>query len=174
MTLHIAPGDSAGGSLREAIALAGLEDEVLACRDDLSCGPISTDDPAARVAWWARYHEDADDGQLALFWERVTGTSERLVLWTSRLCAQEHACFLACVDRLGDRPYRVIDVTPGKLRVSHLRGERLRPLIGSERPLSAEARLQARERWRILKAENAAFRLNTPWSAPLKRYRSES
>jgi hypothetical protein len=162
VTLHVAPGDSAGGSLREAIGLAGLDEEVLSCRDDLSCGPIATDDPATRVAWWARYHDDTDDGQLALFWERVTSTSDRLVLWTSRLCAQEHACFLACIDRLGDRPYQVIDVTPGKLRVSHMRGERLQPLIGSERPLSAEARALARRRWQKLKAENAPFRLNTP------------
>jgi hypothetical protein len=162
MTLHIAPSDSAGGSLREAISLAGLDEEVLACRDDLSCGPIATGDAAERAAWWARYHDDANDGHLALFWERVTGTSDRLVLWTSRLSAQEHACFLACVDRLGDHPYQVIDVTPGKVRVSHLRGEKLRPLIGSEQPLSAEARMQASMCWRKLKAENAPFRLNTP------------
>ena len=161
-TLHIAPGDSAGGSLREAIGRAGLDDEVLACRDDLSCGPIATDDPAERAAWWAHYHDDADDGHLALFWERVTGTNDRLVLWTSRLCAQEHASFLACVDRLADRPYQVIDVTLGNLRVSHLRAEGLHPLIGSERPLSATTRTQARECWRKLKAENAPFRLNTP------------
>jgi hypothetical protein len=35
-TLHIAPGDSAGGSLRQAIQIAGQDDEVLAFRDDLS------------------------------------------------------------------------------------------------------------------------------------------
>ncbi|MDF2119576.1 DUF1835 domain-containing protein [Roseiarcaceae bacterium H3SJ34-1] len=40
-TLHIAPGDSAGGSLQQAVIDAGTDDEVLPWRDDLSCGPIS-------------------------------------------------------------------------------------------------------------------------------------
>lgn len=38
-TLHIAPGDSAAGSLRQALRIAGRDDELLAFRDDLSCGP---------------------------------------------------------------------------------------------------------------------------------------
>jgi hypothetical protein len=49
-TLHIAPGDSAGGSLIRAIRDAGRDDQVLPFRDDLSCGPIGSDDPSARAS----------------------------------------------------------------------------------------------------------------------------
>ena len=104
-TLHIAPSDSAGGSLREAIEGAGRDDEVLAFRDDLSCGPIDPDDPAVRGAWWARYHSDSDAGNvIAAFWNRIATTEDRLVVWFGRNSASELAFFLAMADRLADRP----------------------------------------------------------------------
>jgi hypothetical protein len=55
-TLHIAPSDTAGGSLRHAIRGSGLDDdEVLSWLDDLSCGPIASDDPLKRAEWWAPF-----------------------------------------------------------------------------------------------------------------------
>src|ERR1700726_3397331 len=105
-TLHIAPGDSAGGSLRAAIRDAGGDDEVLGWRDDLSCGPIASDDPAARAKWWAPFYGDQDiEGDLKRFWDRIATTDDRLVVWFGRHSASELAFFLAWTDRLGDRPY---------------------------------------------------------------------
>ena len=56
-TLHIVPGPSTAGVLGQALRDAGRAEAVLACPDDLSCGPIDSDDPAARVAWWASIHD---------------------------------------------------------------------------------------------------------------------
>src|SRR5690349_4357724 len=111
--LHIVPGDSAAGSLRQAIRASGRADEVLAFRDDLSCGPIDSDDPAVRADWWRRFFYDAEEvtSHLGPFWNRVATTDQQMVVWVSRHCAQEFAFFLSFVDRLGDRRYDVVDVT---------------------------------------------------------------
>jgi hypothetical protein len=110
-TVHIAPGDSASGSLRRAIQDAGRDDEVLSWLDDLSCGPMASDDPAERAKWWAPFHSDRDiEADLKAFWDRVAATDDRLVVWFGRHRASELAFFLAWADRLGDRPYEYIDV----------------------------------------------------------------
>ena len=162
-TLHIAPGGSAAGSMRQAFSEAGLEDEVLAFRDDLSCGPIDPGDPAVRAAWWAPYYSDDDFEHIGNFWDRLTTTAERLVLWFSRNSAQEFACFLACADRLGNRPYAIIDATrPRPAYVSIMQPSMLASLAGSERILADEEKERFREHWRRLKRENALFRIASP------------
>src|SRR5476649_1972926 len=103
-TLHVAPGYSARGSLIQALQGAGLDDEVIGFPDDLSCGPIDTDDSQQRAAWWPPYYADQDFEHIGVFWERLTTSEERLVLWFSRNSAREFAGFLAWADRLGDRP----------------------------------------------------------------------
>jgi len=103
-TLHIAPGYSAGGTLKVAIREAGRTDEVLRWPDDLNCGPIDPGDPEQRAAWWD-WGEDWDlAAELLAFWERVTGAEERLVVWFSRHAATELAFFLAWADRMGTGP----------------------------------------------------------------------
>jgi len=53
--LHLNPGDSAGGALRQALRLAGEGGEnLLSCLDDFSCGPIASLTPASRANWWGR------------------------------------------------------------------------------------------------------------------------
>jgi hypothetical protein len=88
-TLHIAPGHSAGGSLRQAIRGAGRHEEVLFFRDDLSCGPIASEDVAVRVAWWMQIHGDweTEAAPLKAFWERVATTDDRLVVRFGRYSA---------------------------------------------------------------------------------------
>src|SRR5476649_819932 len=134
-TLHIAPGDSAGGSLAKSLLDAGRYEEVLRSIDDLSCGPIDSDDPSARTRWWSQFHSDAEEKDLlAKFWNRVATADERLVVWFGRHSAQELAFFLALADRLGDRPYDIVDVTnlPGlPRRVALLQGDRLSAQLGS-------------------------------------------
>jgi hypothetical protein len=189
-TLHLAPGDSAAGSLRQAMRDAGRDDEVLPCRDDLSCGPIDSDDQALRVAWWARFHEAFYfEGSLEKFWNRVETTDDRLVVWFGRHSAHELAFFLALADRIGRRSYDIVDVTgvqwpftqpdgssalalPARA-VSIIPPEPLKTLFGSERPITAEERDEARRQWRRLRAENAPFRVVTPTglaSAPVDHF----
>ena len=190
--LHIAPSHSAGGSLRQAIRAAGSHDEVLFFRDDLSCGPIETNDLAPRVAWWTRFYgEDweTEAAPLKAFWERAATTDDRLVVWFGRHSALELAFFLAWADRLGERPYNIVDVTglplpsnrpdgspafsTGAPAVSIMPEYLLRPLLGNERQVTAQETAEARRQWRRLRAENAPFRVVTPTglvSAPVDHF----
>jgi hypothetical protein len=163
-TLHVAPGDSAGGSLLRAIRATGRDEEVLGCRDDLSCGPIESDDQSARAAWWARFYDVPEfEDDFEAFWNRVTTTDDRLVVWFGRHSAQELTFFLAMADRLGDRSYDIVDVTGARSpAVSIVPTDRLTPLLATERPVTAQERGEARRQWRRLRAENAPFRVVTP------------
>jgi hypothetical protein len=187
-TLHIAPGDSAGGSLRQAIREAGRNDEVQSWLDDLSCGPIASDEPSERAKWWARFHGDRDiEAGLKAFWDRVSTTDERLVVWFGRHRASELAFFLAWADRLGDRPYEYIDVAglrfprrddsrtigPPVQSVGIMNPAMLRSLLGSEQHATTQLREDSRRTWRRLKAENAPFRVVTTAglvSAPIDHF----
>jgi hypothetical protein len=181
-TLHIAPGDSAGGSILKTMRELGRDDEVLRFVDDLSCGPIEPDLPAVRATWWERYYEERyNEGKLKAFWDRALTADERLVVWVSRHSAQEYAFFLAWVDRLGEQPYSVIDVTgrmlPGLARplsiVGYMPPYQLKAVLGSERALTDREKADAREIWSRLKRENAPFRVVTPEgmvSAPIDHF----
>ncbi len=177
-TLHISPGDSAGGSLAQALRDAGRDDEVLRFLDDLSCGPIDSDEVSARAAWWDQFYEEPDTAAaLGRFWERVAATDDRIVVWFGRPSARGVAFFLAWTDRVGDRPYQIIDVTgrqlpsrgrDGSPRVSRpagyvafLQPESLRSLLGQERAITVRERDDSRQRWQWLRGENAPFRIVT-------------
>jgi hypothetical protein len=174
--LHIAPGYSAGGSLTQALRDIRPQDDVIRWPDDLSCGPIDTDQASTRAAWW-----DYDDEEwpfefiLNEFWDRVFNAQEKIVVWFARHSATELAFFLNWTDRLGDRQYEVIDVTgvtfPTTMHngtpamtepataVSHLVPRSLATLIGTERQLSGSEKEEACLRWRHLKRENSPFRI---------------
>jgi hypothetical protein len=187
--LHIAPGDSAAGSLRRAVHASGRTDNVIGFLDDLSCGPIASEDPSIRSAWWASVQDWRGGSDIALFWKRITSTPDRLILWFSRHSAQEHAFFLALADRLGDRPYDIIDVTgrqlpvtrpggaPGlsapKRAVSLIHEDELASLLGTQRMATIQERDDAARCWRKLKAEDAPFRIVTETglaSAPVETF----
>jgi hypothetical protein len=177
--LHIAPGDSAGGSILGAVRSAGRNDEVLRFLDDLSCGPINSDEPSTRAGWWAQfgYYAAECEARLQGFWDRLASTEDRLVVWFSRHSAQELAFFLAWTVRIGDRLYDIIDVTGRQLpyrsrdassslsrpirRVAIMQPETLQPLVGTEQPITAEERDKSRRDWRRLCIENAPFRIVT-------------
>ena len=174
-TLHIAPGLSAGGLIVQAVRGAGRPDKVLSWPDDLSCGPINSDDPATRGTWWAPFHRDWNiEADLSAFWERVRTTDDQLVVWFGRHSASELAFFLAWADRLGTRPFDIVDVTgllgreadPSAMSASAqavgvVNPERLRTLLDRKRPATAPEVEQASQSWRQLKLENAPFRVVT-------------
>ncbi len=174
--LHIAPGDSACGSLRHALRDAGRNNEVLSFPDDLSCGPIDPGDPASRAHWWSESFDDRDiQSQLRDFWDRLAVTDDRLIVWFGRHSARELAFFLSLTDRLGERSYDIVDVTGLQLpfhekneavtrssqAVSIVSTAGLRSLLGRERPITADEREDARRSWRRMKSENAPFRIVT-------------
>jgi hypothetical protein len=189
-TLHIAPGDSAGGSLRQAIQIAGRDDEVLAFCDDLSCGPIASHDPSARAAWWTQFYDwpEVEDA-VRSFWAKVDEREDRLVIWFARHSARELAFSLAFADRLREHPYHVVDVTGRRLpytrpdgsaalsqpapAVSVVPSDALTTLLGGERPVTAQECAANRQAWERLKSENAPFRVVTPAglvSAPIDHF----
>jgi hypothetical protein len=159
---------------------AGRDEEILFFRDDLSCGPIDSEDMATRVAWWTQFHGDweTEAAPLKGFWERIATTDDRLVVWFGRHSALEQAFFLALADRLGERSYSIIDVTGLRLpfnrpdgsqalsaptpAVSIMPPYQLRSLLGSERQVAPQEAAEARRQWRRLKVENAPFRVVTP------------
>jgi hypothetical protein len=177
-TLHIAPGYSAGGSLKQALRDVRPRDEVLCWPDDLSCGPIDSDESSARAAWWDC---DVEDWNLAFilneFWSRVFDAKDKIIVWFARHTASELAFFLNWTDRAGERPYEIIDPTGRQLpftkrdgspaiteptkSVSLLVPSVLPSLLGTERPLTATEKDQARRHWHQLKSENAPFRIVT-------------
>jgi hypothetical protein len=174
-TLHIAPGDSAGGSLLKAVRDSGRDEEVLRFRDDLSCGPIHSDTASVRAEWWGQFYDLSEVVETTdRFWNRVLNAEESLVVWFARHSARELAFFLAFVHRLGDRPYAILDVTGLEWpytrqdgssaiaranAVSVIPDHRIRTLFGTERPITAYEREEARLRWSKLREENAPFRV---------------
>jgi hypothetical protein len=171
--LHIAPGYSACGSLRQAIRAADRIDEVLPCPDDLSCGPIASDDPSTRAAWWMSHFNGFEEFEenLKIFWTRIAQTDEQLVVWFARHSAIELSFFLSFADRLGERPYYIVDLTGLRFTygrsdgtfiaqsVSSVPADGLRSLLGKERPISGREQVEARLSWQRLREENAPFRV---------------
>lgn len=186
-TLHITPGDSAAGSLRQALHLSGRVEEVIAFRDDLSWGPIASNDLSMRAAWWQEQIDWPEiEADLHSFWERVDTADDRIVVWFGRHSARELAFRLAWASRMGKRPYHVIDVTglpvPARQRagdakitasapaVSIVPAAELMTWFGTETPASPKEDIRHRREWEILKKENAPFRIVTSsgmTSAPL-------
>ena len=188
--LHLAPGHSAGGSLRKALRDAAVREEVLFLPDDLSCGPVVPDDAATRVAWWSEFYDEVLQGPaIQSFWDTISTIDERLVVWFGRRSACELAFFQAVAHRLGDRPFDIIDVTglqfcyklpDGGTRrarpaeaVSIVPEDVLRTLLGSERQISAKEQDEARQQWQRLRSENAPLRIAGPeglLSAPIDHF----
>jgi Protein of unknown function/Domain of unknown function (DUF1835) len=188
--LHIAPSDSAGGSLRHALRATGHDDEVLAFRDDLSCGPIQSGDPATRAQWWSQFYEATDvEHTSRAFWERVAHTEDRLVVWFGRHSANELSFFLAWTDRLADREYDIVDVTRRRLPIERPDGsiassrpvqcvailppDMMRSLFGAEQPIADDERERSRQSWSRLRCEDAPFRIVTELglaSAPVDHF----
>jgi hypothetical protein len=184
--LHVAPGDSAGGTLREALRLTGFQQDVLSFTDDLSHGPIAWGTSRERAAWWAHVHEPRLEEDFEAFWLRLETANRRLVVWFGRHSASELAFFLALADRLGDRSYDIVDVTnlqwtftrpDGTSAVSQPAGavgmiptDQLVAQLGTARSISPQEASDARRLWQHLRSQNAPFRVVTPTglaSAPI-------
>jgi hypothetical protein len=189
--LHIVPSDSAGGSLKQALRIAGHQHDILTFPDDLSCGPIAWGTSRERAAWWSHVHEPRRPDHFETFWQRLEATDECLVVWFGRHSASEFALFLALADRLGDRPYDSVDVTDWQWAVSRPDGsshitrpagavgvvptDRLAARLATARPISGQETADAACQWQRLMTQNAPFRIVTPTglvSAPIDHFDS--
>jgi len=171
-SLHIVFGESAGGTLRRAMAQSGLSEDVIAFPDDLSFGPIDSPDPTRRIAWAnrelgrSRVHERLT-ADIEKFWTRALRTPLRRIIWASKRSACDYAGLLECIWRFGEMSCELIDLTDFK----HGRGSililgELNPRELSERApwtsareISVPGRQRYRENWRKLREENAPFRV---------------
>jgi len=173
--LHVAPNSSASGNLRQGLRIAGHQQEVLSFNDDLSCGPIAWGTARERAAWWSHVHAPLSEEDLTTFWQRVETADERLAVWFGRHSASELAFFLALADRLGDRPYDLVEVSQPDGAVGLVPTERLAALIETARPITPEEATDAGRLWQRLRAQNAPFRVITPVglaSAPIDHFDS--
>ncbi|KQV14333.1 hypothetical protein ASC97_31815 [Rhizobium sp. Root1203] len=186
-TTHIIPGDSAAGSLREALRIAGRDDDLLVFQDDLSCGPIADMAPSARAAWWQMDDWDIENS-LHAFWLNAD-RADRPIVWFGQHSAREIAFRLAWAWRMAGRSYSVIDVTGLRVpvrwgngidgviqsaqAVSIIPGNGLATLLGRERSVSADEDILNKRRWEKLMADNAPFRIVTAdglASAPIDHF----
>ncbi|MFJ9615355.1 DUF3658 domain-containing protein [Streptomyces noursei] len=164
-TLHIVPSEPAAGSLR--VALRSGEDpyaRVLAFPDNFSFGPIAPGDPMVRMQWWGAFPPAAGASlgpELPEFWRTLETTGDdRVVVWFSRRTADELAFFLAVTERLGARPFEVIEVGHPPVRaVAALSPDQMANLLGSGHPITDDQRASSQQHWRQLMGENATFRV---------------
>jgi hypothetical protein len=184
--VHIAPNPASAASIRVALNAAGDNGvEVVACRDDLSYGPIDHSD---RRAWWTQ----TITGDMGLnqepFWDsadndlrRIAATAPdaRMIVWVGLQSAQEFACYLFLVENLRTSSLHVIDVTGRRENSTFGKAAALAPTmiggyLGSERRLDDVERADLARRWSRLRAENAPFRVVSPTaqlvSAPIDHF----
>ena len=173
--MHVAPDNWRAGSLKQALRIAGHQQEVLSFNDDLSCGPIAWGTARERVAWWSHIHAPLQEEDLTMFWHRIETADERLVLWFGRHSASELAFFLALADRLGDRPYDVVEISQPGGAVELVPSYLLPALIETAHPISPQEAADAGQLWQRLRAQNAPFRIVTSAglaSAPIDHFNS--
>jgi hypothetical protein len=187
-TVHIAPNAASAVSIRVALGAAGNSGlEVVACRDDLSCGPIDRSD---RRAWWTRTFTGDMGLSQEQFWDSAdndvrrvaaTASNARAIVWVGRRSAQEFANYLFLVEHLRASLLYVIDVTGDKENAAFGKTAALPPTmigdyLGSERRLDDVERADLARRWLTLRAENAPFRVVSPAgqlaSAPIDHFDS--
>jgi Protein of unknown function/Domain of unknown function (DUF1835) len=186
-TLHVAFTSSGAESLRQALMDAARDDQVIACFDNLSFGPINPPDSSLRASWvqdelgWTGWGEAAPEPER--FWHEALSPDHRKVAWLSRRSAMEYAGFLEWLWRLGDDLCEIVDLTDLKV----FRGQMPATLVVSlgivspkqindnrlfdqAKTLPATARNEYQSLWRQLRAENAPLRVladDTLVSAPI-------
>lgn len=178
---HFIFSDSAAGSLKQVLKLAGRRERVFCWPDNLSFGPIDPPDPITRLEWIERElmldlgDRAREAKRLNDFW-RVAESSKRRLVWFSRRDAGEHADFLEWVWRLGDAPYDVVEFDEAEvtyrwpdrgtqrgtvnglalLQPEHLLAARY---WDSAKPFDAAKRDHSRAIWASLRRENAPLRI---------------
>jgi hypothetical protein len=172
-SLHIVFTPSGASSLRQALADAGRDDEVVSLFDCLSFGPINPPDMSLRSKWveheLGRTGWDDIDRDSGTFWRGALSPDRRMVAWLSRRSGMEYAGFLEWLWRMGDSPCEVIDLSEvtisrppvlaislGMVSADTICREKLWDLA---EPLLETARQRYRDLWQRLRSEDAPLRV---------------
>lgn len=179
--LHVVFTPSGAGSLRQALANAGRDDQVISSFDHLGFGPINPPDLPLRSKWvenelgWTGWNDITPETEA--FWREALSPGRRKVAWTSRRSTVEYAGFLEWLWRMEDAPCDVVDLS--EVKVSRNSGQDPTPpstlaislgiiptdIIGQDKlwslaePLQAAARLRYGDLWQQLRSENAPLRV---------------
>jgi hypothetical protein len=191
-TLHVVFTSWGADSLSQALKNAGRDDQVIACFDNLSFGPINPADSSLRATWvqdelgWTEWGDAAPERER--FWHEALSSNHRKVAWLSRRSAMEFAGFLEWLWRLGDESCEIVDLTDVKVfgrpahgpatlaalagRLANLAPNQINDnhLLAQTNTLPATARSAYHALWRQLRAENAPLRVladDTLVSAPI-------
>jgi len=165
-------------------------DKVVGLIDEFSYGPTDPDDIKGRETFigdvlgydW----EDHDTRKMRkAFWRNSLDTRRRRVVWLSRWSATEYSNFLAWLERNGDAPFDLVDLTdtvlPGRRDPSVLEPVAYTAVVGAAQfvehqlwdraePFTEQQRGDAMRLWGRLRREDAPLRAITPEglvSAPL-------
>lgn len=178
--VHVVFGMSAAGSLRQAIAQLKLDQTVIGLPDDLSFGPINPPTSELRAKWIEDilgYDNFEEYGQRSdLFWSQATDYTIAPIVLVCRRSAQEYSGFLEFLWKIGNYPFRVVDITEVEFVTPQWRSGPptwISPTFGyidHTRIISAglidrqsvldEQQIAAyREMWKRRRAENAPFRV---------------
>ena len=177
---HVVFGHSAAKDLRDALAEAGKDDNVLAFPDNLSLGPINPPSWHDRAQWMSNelLYEARDlSAETEAFWTAALAPGTGPVAWMSRRSAHDYANFLEWLWRLQEVPCKIIDLTEVKFLSRSPDGDgqawwfvvslalipsktiRERGLWDYAVPLSEGDRQHYRRLWGRLKEENAPLRI---------------
>jgi hypothetical protein len=171
--IHVVPGLSAAGTIREALARLRLKEKVIGIGDHLGYGPIDGD-LQARREWIDNNLGEAYGGCVRgaeLACREALTPDVFPIIWTCRSNAGDHAGFLDFLSRVGDRVFGLVDATGVTLqgRAGLGRVEALgivteaqmisAGLFERRREMSPAEIAEGRETWRRLKAENAPLRV---------------
>jgi hypothetical protein len=196
-TLHVVFTPSGADGLSQAVKNTGRDDQVVACLDNLSFGPINPPDSSLRGTWvenelgWTGWGDATPEPER--FWHEALAPDYRKIAWLSRRSAMEYAGFLEWLWRLGDQPCEIIDLTDLKVFRGHEHGpptpatlavslrilapEQINDnhLFDQAKTLPTTTRSEYVGLWRQTRAENAPLRVladNALVSAPISFFDS--
>jgi hypothetical protein len=173
--LHVTSNPSFGGFLIRTLRRAGRDEDVVGFLDDLSAGPIASDDVHVRTAWWDNIVNWPEYGEaISEFWRNVSAGLP-LVVWFGRGDARDLSLYLALCERMPERIAAIGDVSTISVQYEWIDGttvdisspqnvhgvpgdvlSALTAFTAVPRPAEIAACAQ---RWRELKAKNAPFRV---------------
>lgn len=166
--LHVTFVDSAGGSLRFALARLNGPEDVETIVDDFSMGLIDPGDAKQRAEWEREQLDEdepvANSGQEASSWEKISTWPGRLVVWMSSHSGLELCGLHALLWRLPHADIHLVDVAEVEFRDDRapryderqsfaiVRDDRIveHDLINLAKPISVVRRTSLRERWQQL------------------------
>jgi hypothetical protein len=148
---------------------------VLSFSDELSEGPIESDDVQARMEWWDSIVDWPERGEaISAFWCDIE-TGPPLVVWFGRGDARDLCLYFALCERCPDRITAIGDVStisvqyewpdgttvsiPPPHNLNSISGNILSLLTALTVPPDPTEIVACSKRWRELKAENAPFRV---------------